>query len=402
MDVYNNRGLCWTPILLLLMAVLALTGCTIGAKPTTGAVAPTVTVSQPVSGAVFPLNQPVNVDSTSTSPNGIQRVELWADNVLVRVDVNPASNSPYVVSQPWTSDKPGSHVIQVKAFDNSNTVAQSQPVVIALQESSQAAGPTSPAAATETAVSTPTLGLADTLVSTPTSPAEPATPTSQPPPAAATEAPPPVCTAPACQVGEVYSCTGDCPGGCGTTCATPTLGPPTPTPPNYQPTGIDPHPALKTVWEKPGVKAYLGYATESGPDQRHFARQYFEGGYMYWWERPNQPGYIWVVNVADPSATQGFSWSGPYLDTWDGKDAYSCDAARHTSFGPVSGFGKLWCDKPEIAAAIGAPREPESGTGDSTDYGIVQTFQGGTMLYSPLDHQVWILYVGGTWQRFGL
>lgn len=31
-----------------------------------------------------------------------------------------------------------------------------------------------------------------------------------------------MCTPPACQEGEVFFCEGDCPGGCGTTCATPT------------------------------------------------------------------------------------------------------------------------------------------------------------------------------------
>ena len=33
---------------------------------------------------------------------------------------------------------------------------------------------------------------------------------------------PVVCTPPPCQEGEVYYCEGDCPGGCGTQCATPT------------------------------------------------------------------------------------------------------------------------------------------------------------------------------------
>ncbi len=37
-----------------------------------------------------------------------------------------------------------------------------------------------------------------------------------------TETPMPVCTPPACALGEEYYCAGECPGGCGTTCATPT------------------------------------------------------------------------------------------------------------------------------------------------------------------------------------
>jgi|GEM_PF-131097 len=38
--------------------------------------------------------------------------------------------------------------------------------------------------------------------------------------------PMPLCTPPACAAGEVYYCSGDCPGGCGTTCATVTPLPP--------------------------------------------------------------------------------------------------------------------------------------------------------------------------------
>jgi len=38
---------------------------------------------------------------------------------------------------------------------------------------------------------------------------------------------PVVCTPPPCQEGEVYYCAGDCPGGCGVQCATPTPGEPT-------------------------------------------------------------------------------------------------------------------------------------------------------------------------------
>ncbi|MCC7358301.1 MAG: hypothetical protein IT317_02420 [Anaerolineales bacterium] len=46
------------------------------------------------------------------------------------------------------------------------------------------------------------------------------------PPTDTSQPPAPVCTAPACAAGEVLACLGDCPGGCGTTCVTPT--PPVP------------------------------------------------------------------------------------------------------------------------------------------------------------------------------
>jgi hypothetical protein len=50
------------------------------------------------------------------------------------------------------------------------------------------------------------------------------------------EEPRPVCTPPLCKEGEVYYCEGECPGGCGTQCATPTPEEPTATPSQVPPT----------------------------------------------------------------------------------------------------------------------------------------------------------------------
>lgn len=45
--------------------------------------------------------------------------------------------------------------------------------------------------------------------------------------------PPPMCTPPPCWSNESYFCAGDCPGGCGTTCATHTPGPDASPPPTF-------------------------------------------------------------------------------------------------------------------------------------------------------------------------
>jgi hypothetical protein len=147
------------------------------------------------------------------------------------------------------------------------------------------------------------------------------------------------------------------------------------------------------------VKDYLGYPIEATRDDRRYARQYFERGYLYWWDQPDDRGLIWAIEMSQPGAKQGFGWSGPYEDFWDGGEPFSCDAARANPDGPVRGFGKLWCDHPEISEAIGAARGSERGTDNTSSYGAVQFFQGGVMLYSPLDREVWVLLKGGTWQR---
>ncbi len=379
---------------ILLAASLA---CSIGQRAVPEANAPSVTLTHPLPGQTAPVGEPISVDSTSVDADGVQRVELWVDDRMLRVDSNPKVSSPYIVSQSWQSDVPGTHVILVKAFDAQGVEGQSQPVVITLETAAQTLPQPTPV------VQASPIPGGEEPPSTPLAPSE--TPI---PPLLTTEAPTSVapepgntpgvmCTPPPCQADEVYYCPGDCPGGCGTQCATPT---PTATPPSFEPTGIETHGVLKPVWEKPRVKDYLGYPTSEASDNRDYARQYFEHGYLYWWDRPGGPGLIWAVEIPQPAAGQGFHWIGPYEDTWDEGDPFSCDSARANPNGPIRGFGKLWCDHPEIAQAIGAAREPEDGTGKSTNYGVVQFFQGGVMLYSPLEREVWVLFNGGVWQRY--
>jgi hypothetical protein len=370
--------------------------CSLGRNATLVPDAPTITLTSPLPGQVASVGEPLAVNSTSVDADGIQRIELWVDDQLVRVDSNPDENSPYIVSQPWQSDAPGTHVILVKAFDAQGVEGKSQPVVITLQVEAQtllestAVAETSPTPGEEGSSSSEPV---PTQTSTPPPLKQTTSPTPQPP----TNTPGVMCTPPPCQAGEVYYCPGTCPGGCGTQCATPT---PSVTPPSFEPTGIEVHRVLKPIWEKPGVKDYLGYPIKAAGDDRRYARQYFERGYLYWWDRPNAKGLIWAIEISQPSAKQGMGWTGPFEDVWDGGDPYSCDAARANPDGPVRGFGKLWCDHPEIAGAIGAARGSEQGTGDTTNYGVMQPFQGGVMLYSPLDREVWILFDGGNWQRY--
>jgi hypothetical protein len=384
------------PLGILLLAGLA---CSVGAAtPISQTNGPSVNVASPLSEQILPVGQPIPVSSTSTSPDGIQRVELWVDNTLLRVDNNPSQESPYIVTQTWQSETPGTHVIVVKAFDANGIAGEAQPTAITLEAQNEVT-PGLTSTATELPESSqepsPTIPAP-----TQPSPRPSASATSSPPQlptATASNTPVVMCTPPACGADEVYYCQDECPGGCGTQCATPT---PTLTPPSFEATGIEVQQIFQPIWEKPGVGDYLGYPTQPAGGDRRYARQYFERGYLYWWDRPDGRGLIWAVEMPQPGENQGARWTGPYEDTWDGGDRFSCQAARDTSAGPVSGFGKLWCEHPEIAQAIGIPTESEQGTGESTSYGVVQFFQNGVMLYSPLDHEVFVLFDSGGWGRY--
>ena len=379
-------------------AVLLAAGlaCSVGRNPTPASDTPVVTLSSPQPGQTAQAGEPVVIQSTSVDPDGIQRVELWVDNTLTRVDANPQPGSPYIVAQAWQSMSLGPHTILVKAFDTQGAEGQSASILISVEAAAQTVPDSTPLAQEPP---TPTIGgVPATAVSPTWTPVAPS-PTWTPIPtlSSPTNTPMVMCTPPVCKGGEVYYCPGDCPGGCDMQCATPT---PTVEPPLFEPTGIEVHAIFKPVWEKAEVKDYLGYPTGTASADRRYAKQYFERGYLYWWDQPNAPGLIWVVEMPQPGANQGLRWSGPYEDLWDGQDDFSCAAARANPNGPLRGFGKLWCDHPEIPTAIGAARDEERGTGDSANYGVVQVFQGGIMLYSPLDRLVWVLFNGSRWQRY--
>jgi uncharacterized protein YgiM (DUF1202 family) len=84
--------------------------------------APTVTVLTPVNGAQVALNAPVIVQASATDYRGVTRMELWADGALVSQQASPSPQgaSPLLLNLTWTPTSPGSHVLEVRAFNSAN------------------------------------------------------------------------------------------------------------------------------------------------------------------------------------------------------------------------------------------------------------------------------------------
>ena len=142
----------------------------------------------------------------------------------------------------------------------------------------------------------------------------------------------------------------------------------------------------------------IGYPVNEEIVDRNYARQPFEQGLMVWWDNPETPDYIWVIDSPNAEMTGG-KRSNLYPDTWQsGQPEFSCQAALNG--GPVRGFGKVWCDHPELQLRLGKPSEAERGSGGSPPYANAQFFQGGAMLYIPHTAEVFVLFEQGDWQRF--
>jgi hypothetical protein len=168
-------------------------------------------------------------------------------------------------------------------------------------------------------------------------------------------------------------------------------------------TGYLPHPLFNATWQEwGGGSSPLGYPTGPAVTDRNYARQYFERGFMYWWQSPVLPEPIWVVAMPDWAATSGTTWTR-YDNAWDASKPLSppnCPEAVEP-LGPLAGFGVTWCDRPGVKEQVGAPLEREAGSGDVAAKGAVQFFQHGVMFESPRDRQVWALVEGLGWRRAG-
>ena len=84
---------------------------------TPSAARPTVIVNSPPNGSQYQIGQAVVVDSTSSDPQGIARVELVVDGSVVRTDPSPTGQGQvqFKTLQTWNANGEGTHLILVRA-----------------------------------------------------------------------------------------------------------------------------------------------------------------------------------------------------------------------------------------------------------------------------------------------
>jgi hypothetical protein len=130
-----------------------------------------------------------------------------------------------------------------------------------------------------------------------------------------------------------------------------------------------------------------------------FVVQKFDKGIMYWLKNPQKPEgphYIWVLVASTPYSLDGTRWAG-YSDDWKPGDEYTCDGAPEGER-PKRGFDKIWC-KQKLWNWLGACKPAEQGSNGNLDlYGRLQLFQGGAMLYNPIDKEVYVLFNQLDWK----
>jgi hypothetical protein len=142
------------------------------ARGTSQPVKPIVSITAPENGSSFSVGQEVEIAFSAADVKGVSQVELSIDTQPIRIQtVEPPVNS-FVGSQSWTPETPGSHSVDLRAFNVDGDVSDSVQITIIIN------APVAEALPTETSTPEPT----------PTVPVVPPTPTSVPPtPTATTE-----------------------------------------------------------------------------------------------------------------------------------------------------------------------------------------------------------------------
>lgn len=113
---------------------------------------PQVAIISPANGTQVMLNTPTTVQATATDEQGVLRVELWVDGLLVgqQPSVAPQGDPLLLLNLPWTPTIPGSHVLEVRAFNVNNV--QSNTTLVTINALDTTTGAAAVAPATEAAV----------------------------------------------------------------------------------------------------------------------------------------------------------------------------------------------------------------------------------------------------------
>jgi hypothetical protein len=126
--VSANKTVLFVTILMFIIG-LGATACNTASAP---AVNPITVMNSPVNNAQFGEGDQVTVQSTSSDQSGIVRVELSVDNVVVRTDPLPQSQTTSITVQTWNAT-PGIHTITVRAVNTAGVSSAPASVAISVQ-----------------------------------------------------------------------------------------------------------------------------------------------------------------------------------------------------------------------------------------------------------------------------
>jgi hypothetical protein len=152
------------------------------------------------------------------------------------------------------------------------------------------------------------------------------------------------------------------------------------------------------VWRAVGGEAGLLGLPVGTAISRRYSVQEFERGVIFFRDNKYNPPENWMYVIywgEGSDKSTGSSWVR-HMDTWlAGDPALSCIEAAPLPLGPAGGFGKLWCEHPEVQAGLGAALQQEANV-----KGGWLDFEHGVMLYDIWNKRVFVLFENQHWRSF--
>jgi len=177
-------------ILFVTLCGLFLVGCQLFAEEKPINEPPLVQIISPASNARIPTGKEVEIKSVATDESFIERIELYVNDDLIRLDFPPIKGGQvtFTVLQRWVPIQAGEVRVRVVAYDANG--ASSHPVGIRLEAVGEALAELQPTkVATATPISTPTPIPIPTSIPTRPPPLPTLPPPPPPPPPTATPIP---------------------------------------------------------------------------------------------------------------------------------------------------------------------------------------------------------------------
>ncbi len=111
---------------LILCLLLSLTACVFYQKGGTY-----VWIDVPINGLILPEVQPVKIEGHAASPRGVQKVEIWVDDVLfTTIESPPMVDDLAEFEAAWSPAKEGQYRIQALAYGTNNAASEMDSVTI--------------------------------------------------------------------------------------------------------------------------------------------------------------------------------------------------------------------------------------------------------------------------------
>jgi hypothetical protein len=127
--------------LILVACIIFALGWLLACKPS---VKPMVVINSPPSGTQVKMGEEVEIRSTATDEKGVLRVELWVDGALTGTTSAPTGKAlpSFPASFSWTPSSPGSHTLEVRAYNVRGEASPPAAVIVNVIEAIVEATPT--------------------------------------------------------------------------------------------------------------------------------------------------------------------------------------------------------------------------------------------------------------------